>query len=71
MRMTDSAGKESGESNRGKLCKPVRRSNAKDGAGRGEDDGFDEQLADDAPATGTDRTAEGELMLARAATGQQ
>jgi hypothetical protein len=26
----------------GKLCKPVRRSNAKDGAGRGDDDGFDE-----------------------------
>ena len=55
----------------GKLCQPVRRSNAKDGAGTGDDDGFDEQLADDAPAAGADRTADGELMLARAATGQQ
>jgi hypothetical protein len=55
----------------GKLCKPVRRSNAKDGTGRGDDDGFDKQLADDAPATGADRTADGELMLAGAAPGQQ
>jgi hypothetical protein len=53
------------------LRQPVRRSNAQDGAGAGDDDGFDEQLADDAPATGSDRTADGELMLARAATGQQ
>ena len=55
----------------GKLCQPVRRSNAKDGAGAGDDDGFDQQLADDAPAAGADRTADGELMPARAATGQQ
>ena len=55
----------------GQLCQPVRRSNAKDSAGAGDDDGFDEQLADDAPATGADRTADGELMLACAATGQQ
>ena len=55
----------------GKLCQPVRRSNAKDGAGAGDDDGFDEQLAHDAPAAGADRTADGELMLARATTGQQ
>ena len=34
--------------------------------------GFDEQLADDAPAASADhRTPNGELMLARAATGQQ
>jgi hypothetical protein len=46
----------------GKLSQPVRRSNAKDGAGAGNDDGCDEQLADDAPATGADRPA---------ATGQQ
>ena len=32
---------------------------------------FDEQLAHDAPAAGADRPADGELMLARAATGQQ
>jgi len=37
----------------------------------GDDDGFDEQLADEAPATGADRTANSELTLARAATGQQ
>ena len=55
----------------GKLCEPVRRGNAKDGAGAGDDDGFDEQLADDAPAAGADGTADGELMLARATTGQQ
>jgi hypothetical protein len=55
----------------GKLCQPVRRSHAKDGAGRGDDRGFDEQLADDAPAAGADRAADGELMLACAATGQQ
>src|SRR5277367_6393941 len=54
-----------------KLCQPVRRSNPKGGAGRGDDDGFDEQLADDPPAAGADRTADGELMLARAATRQQ
>ena len=55
----------------GKLCQPVRRSNAQDGAGAGDDDSFDQQLADDAPAAGADRTADGELMLARAAPGQQ
>src|SRR5271170_5375449 len=54
-----------------KLCQAVRRSNAKDGARRGDDDGFDQQLADDAPTTGADRAADGELMLARATTGQQ
>jgi hypothetical protein len=55
----------------GKLCQPVRCGNAKDGAGRGDDDGFHEQLADDAPAAGADGTANGKLMPARAATGQQ
>ena len=34
-------------------------------------DGFHQQLADDPPAAGPDGTADGELMLARAATGQQ
>ena len=55
----------------GKLCKPVRRSNAKDCARAGDDDGFDEQLADDTPATGADGAADGEFMLARAAAGQK
>src|SRR6202161_159864 len=40
-------------------------------ASAGEDEGFDKQLADDAPATGADRTADGKLMLAGAAPGQQ
>ena len=51
--------------------KPVRPSHAQDGARAGDDQRFDEQLAHDAPAAGADRTANGELMLARAATGQQ
>ncbi len=55
----------------GKLCQPVRCRNAKDGAGAGDDHGFHQQLADDAPAAGADGTADGELMPARAATGQQ
>ena len=55
----------------GKPGKPVRRSHAKNGAGAGDDQSFNEQLADDAPAAGADRRADGELMLARAATGQQ
>ena len=50
-----------------KLCQPVRRSDPKDSASTGDDDHFDEQLADDAPAAGADRTADGELMLACAA----
>src|SRR6185437_1984371 len=43
----------------------------KDGPGAGDDDRFYEQLADDAPAAGADRTADSELMPARAATGQK
>ena len=54
-----------------KLCKPVRCSNAKNGAGGRDNNSFDKQLADDAPAGGADRTADGELMPARTATGQQ
>jgi hypothetical protein len=55
----------------GKPCKPVRRSHTQDGAGAGDNQSFDEQLADDAPAAGADGGANGEFRLARAATGQQ
>jgi hypothetical protein len=68
MRMTDSAGKESGDSTRGSRA---RRSHAQDGARAGDDQRFDEQLAHDAPAAGADRRADREFMPARAAPGQQ
>ena len=71
MRMTDSAGKESGESNKGSFASQYDAATPRTAPVAGDDDGFDEQLADDAPAAGADRTADGELMLARAAPGQQ
>ena len=55
----------------GSLASQYDATNAKDGAGAGDDDGFYQQLADDAPAAGADGTADGELMPARAPTGEQ
>ena len=64
MRITDWQERNPRE-HQGKLGEPVRCSDAKHGAGRGDNDGFDKQLADDAPAAGADRSADGELMPAR------
>ncbi len=71
MRMTDSGGKECRRQLHGQLCEPPGSSDAEDGPGAGDDDGFDEQLADDAPAAGADGRAHGELMLAGAAAREQ
>src|SRR6266851_3833198 len=44
---------------------------AEDGSGSGEDEGFSEELADDAAACGSECGAHGELLGARGCAGEQ
>jgi len=71
MRMTDSAGKESGESNKGSIASHYEPAMPRTAPVEEMMMASTTQLADDAPATGADRSADGALMLAGAATGQQ
>jgi hypothetical protein len=64
MRMTDSAGKESGESNKGSFASQHDAATPRTAPAQEMTMGFDE-------AAGADRTADGEVMLAGAAPGQQ